>query len=55
MKTYTTDKENMPTINKIFWGYVFRNIKDGVGYVKCSLKQKEKIESFGIELNNLNE
>jgi len=50
MKEYSTDKNNMPFIRTLFDGYVFRAIRDGVGYVKCSTRQKEKIEQFGIKL-----
>ena len=50
MKVYTTDVKNMGMIRKLFYGYIFRNIKNGVGYVRCGLNQKKVIESVGIEL-----
>ena len=50
MEIYKTDISNMGAIRNLFYGFIFRKIEDGVGYVKCGLKQKEIIESVGIEL-----
>lgn len=50
MLVYSTDINNIPKIRSIFYGYIFRKTENGVGYVKCSLKEKEILESHGIKL-----
>lgn len=51
MKVYSTDIINMPKIRAIYDGYIFRSkTKEGLGLVKCSIKQKERIESYNIVL-----
>jgi hypothetical protein len=50
MKVYSLDKSYMPIVRQLFNGYIFRKTDEKFGYVKCSEKQKEKIENFGIKL-----
>lgn len=50
MKVYKTTSENIIWIRQIFGGYIFRRVEGDIGYVSCSIKQKERIERHGIEL-----
>lgn len=43
MKKYTVPAESVMLIRNLFWKYLFGNVIDGQGYIKCSTKQRERI------------
>ena len=53
MKEYQVDIKQLPLIRKIFDGYIFRRIADGIGYVKCTSKEADVIERNGIRLTEV--
>jgi len=53
MKEYQVDIKELPTIRKLFDGYIFRRNDNGIGYVKCTIREANFIERNGIKLTEV--
>jgi hypothetical protein len=53
MKEYQVDIKELPTIRKLFDGYIFRRNDNGIGYVKCTIPEANFIERNGIKLTEV--
>ncbi len=53
MKEYQINKNCLPIVRAMFYGYIFRREENGVGYVKCTDHQKKVMERNGIKLKEV--
>lgn len=50
MTEYKVDVKALPTIRKMFHGYIFRRSANGQGFVRATEKEAKMISSAGIEM-----